>query len=116
MTKDVTDPWPKHTPEIFEVLKQCADDMTAISYGDLADRAGVHPRVVSRPLGYIRDEVCSRYKRPWLNAIAVNGKTRRPSEGMTASTGVEFDEERWWRGMVLQVYAYDWTDVELEDG
>lgn len=117
MAKDTTaqpKKMPKHTPAVFDVLKQCAADMTTISYGDLAEQVGTHHRVVLRPLGYIRDELCRPHGRPWLNMIAVNGKTKRPSEGATASTGVEIDGERWWRGMVLQVYAYDWSEVDLE--
>ena len=121
MTKDATDPrpkMPKHTPAVFEVLKQCARNMTTISYGVLGERIGVHHRPLRRPLGYIRDEVCRRYDRPWLQMIVVNGGTKRPSEGAIGSTGVEFNKEeqdRWWRGMVLQVYAYDWSSVELDD-
>ena len=123
MTNDATEPqpkMPKHTPAIFEVLKQCADDMTAISYGDLAERVGVHPRNVNRPLGYIRDVVCRPHGRPWLSVLAVNAKSRWPGNAWTNDDSVQIlkeeDGKRIWRGMVLQVYAYDWSGVEIEGG
>ncbi len=53
---------------------------------------------------------------PWLNALAVNTDTRRPGDSfLPPGVAVGADEERMWRGMVLQVYAYDWTNVDFDD-
>lgn len=109
---------PKYTPEILAELKRCADAMTTITYGDLAERVGAHQRNTNRPLGYIRDEICRRHGRPWLSVLAVNAKSRWPGNAWTQDDSIqvlkEEDGKRIWRGMVLQVYAYDWSGVEIE--
>lgn len=108
---------PKNTREVLAVLKRRAHDMRTIAYGDLAQEVGLPDgRSIRYPLGYIRDEICRAYDRPWLVAIAVSAETRRPS-GSFLPEGVDLagDDQRWWRGMVLQVYAYDWSGVTLDD-
>ena len=108
---------PKNTAEVLDVLKRCARDMRTIAYGDLAQEVGLPDgRSIGRPLGYIRDEICRAHDRPWLIAIAVSGKTMRPS-GSFLPEGVDLadNDEHWWRGMVTQVYAYDWSGVTLEE-
>ena len=107
---------PAKTAEVLEVLKQCAQDMRTITYGEIAEQCGLARPGTGRPLGHIRDEVCRAHNRPWLVALAVNGRTRRPS-GSFLPEGVDLsdDDEHWWRGMVTQVYAYDWSGVTLDD-
>ena len=108
---------PKHAREVFEYLKKCARQMRTVSYGGIATVVGSHPIAMRFPLGYIRDNICREHGLPWLNAIAVNADTWYP--------GVNFlpkdvnmpgeDEELMWRGMVLQVFAYDWSCVEFDE-
>ena len=109
---------PKYTPEVLAELKRCAYEMTTITYGDLAEQVGAHQRNMNRPLGYIRDEICRRHGLPWLSVLAVNARSRWPGNAWTQDDGVkirkEEDGKRIWRGMVLQVYAYDWSGVEIE--
>ena len=109
---------PPKTPAIFKRLKQCASDLTTISYGDLVDGTGILPIAVGKHLEYIRDEVCRKHGWPWLSVLAVSTDTRRPGEGWLPPEGIkiadERDRERLWRGMVLQVYGYDWSGVEIE--
>ena len=109
---------PMYTREVFKVLKQCAADMTTISYGDLAEQVGIHHLKINLPLGYIRDKVCRKHGLPWLSVLAVNADRRRPGDGWLPPKGIEIaeqqDRERLWRGMVLQVYGYDWSKVEIE--
>lgn len=68
----------------------------------------------------IRDEVCRARKLPWLTAIAVSANSRLPSGGFFpddagVSANLESDDFKiWWRGMVLQVFATDWSAVELQ--
>ena len=107
---------PAKTDRVLATLKQCAKDMRTITYQELADATGLFPPGVNRPLGYIRDEVCRKHQRPWLNAIAVSKQTMRPSGGF-APEGIQLDPENdhWSRGMVTQVYAYDWSEIEIEE-
>ena len=108
---------PKNTDEVLNVLKRCARNMHTITYGDLAQEVGLpDARSIRYPLGYIRDEICRAHNRPWLVALAVNAQTKRPSDSFLPE-GVDLsdDNEHWWRGMVTQVYAYDWSGVTLGD-
>lgn len=107
---------PAKAREVFEFLKDCASQMRTVTYGEIAEEVGLAKPGVGRPLGFIRDEVCRRRGLPWLNAIAVNAETGRPGEGFLP---LDFavtrdDEELLWRGIVLQVFAYDWTSVSFE--
>ena len=106
---------PARTPEVFDYLKQCASDMRTVNYGEVADEVGLMAPGLGDQLSYIRDE-CRDAQMPWLNAIVVNKETWRPSEGfmpddMEIADGDDF--ELFWRGMVLQVFATDWSDVNL---
>jgi alkylated DNA nucleotide flippase Atl1 len=107
---------PAKTREVFEYLKECAEQMRTITYGEIANEVGLAKPGVGRPLGYIRDEICRRRGLPWLNAIAVNLRTSRPGDGFIPEdiTLHSDDEEILWRGIVLQVFAYDWLPLCLK--
>lgn len=108
---------PAKTPEVFDLLKRCASEMRTIAYSEIAEQVGLANVGVGTPLGYIRDHVCRERRLPWLNAIAVNATTRRPSDGfLPIGVTIAADtEERLWRGMVLQVFAFDWSKVRLDE-
>ena len=107
---------PVKTREVFEFLKVCADEMRTVTYGDVAKACGLAPVGTGYQLGYIRDEICRKRGLPWLSAIAVNTDTRRPAESfMPEGVRMGRDEDRLWRGMVLQVFAYDWSSVPFEE-
>lgn len=108
---------PAKTKDVFEYLRDCAWQMRTVTYKELAEAIGLAKPGIGRPLGYIRDEVCRRHGRPWLNAIAVNTETSRPGEGFLPEN-VQLnsnDEESLWRGIVLQVFAYDWGTVDFDE-
>ena len=107
---------PAKTADVFEYLKQCADDMRTVEYAELAQETGLAPTGIGRPLGYIRDEICIPRGLPWLNMIAVSKATGRPGDSFLPD-GVDLgeSEERLWRGMVLQVFSYDWDLVPFSD-
>ena len=105
---------PAKTQEVFEYLKKCASEMRTVTYGEIAEVTGLAPQGTARPLGFIRDQVCRERGLPWLNAIAVNATTRRPGDSfLPAGIAVGRDEERMWRGMVLQVFVFDWEQIKL---
>lgn len=108
---------PAKTEEVFEYLKDCVFQMRTVTYGEIAQAVGLAKPGVGRPLGYIRDEICRRRGLPWLNSIAVNAHTDRPGIGFLPQdiTMGQADEELLWRGMVLQVFAFDWSSVSLNE-
>ena len=108
---------PAKTAEVLELLKHCAADMRTITYGEIAEQCGLAAPGVGNPVGYIRDEVCRAQGRPWLSVLAVSTKNMRPSGSFLpdAMTVPDDETEVWWRGMVMQVHAYDWSGVTLDE-
>ena len=105
---------PAKTEEVFNCLKQCAKDMRTISYGELAETAGLAPAGIGYQLGYIRDEICRRRGLPWLNFVAVRKDTWRPGDSfLPLGVALGNEEEYLWRGMVLQVFSFDWSAVSF---
>jgi hypothetical protein len=106
---------PARTQEIFELLKQCASEMRTVTYGELAEVTGLARRGTGKPLVWIRDEICRARGLPWLNAIVVNKATRRPGDNfLPANTKLAQDDlEQLWRGMVVQVYCFDWAKIDF---
>ena len=107
---------PKNTEAVLKLLKQCARDMRTVTYGDIAEQCGGTAVGAGYPIGYIRDEICRKNGLPWLSVIAVSGSDMRPG-GNYLPEDVHIPEElqeHWWRGMVSQVYAHDWSGVEIE--
>ncbi len=107
---------PARTREVFDYLRQCAREMRTADYGEIAQAVGLANQGVPRPLDHIRDVVCRPHGRPWLPAIAVSRGTQLPGDrflpdGMVIPDRNDF--RVWWRAMVLQVFAYNWDDVEL---
>ena len=111
---------PANTPRVLEFLKLCARDMRTVTYGEVAAHVGLTftPAIIPC-LNHIRDQICRPRGLPWLPAIAVAVANRRPSEGWLPSDDARIPDgefpELWWRGMVLQVFAADWTGVNLEN-
>ena len=103
--------------ETFEVLKEHAKYMTTITYKELGARVGL-PAVGTRyPLRFIRDSICRPLGIPWLNALAVQKNSWLPGDSFIPDGVIgegAMHEMLWWRGMVLQVYAFPWDDFDPE--
>ncbi len=111
-------PWetvPAKTDDVFHRLASAARDMRIVRYIELASDVGLAAVGIGQPLGYIRDEVCRARGLPWLTAIAV-AKDGLPSGGFLpgdSSISLNPDDFKvWWKAMVLQVFATDWSTVE----
>jgi hypothetical protein len=117
---------PPGTRQVFEHLTICAYRMHTDNYENICREVAtrtrnavvIPPVGVGKQLGHIRDQ-CIQHRVPWINALAV-GVNRgtanewRPSDGfLPASTSWEPSCEHLWRGMVLQVFGYDWTQIGL---
>jgi hypothetical protein len=78
----------------------------------------IPPIAIGRQLGHIRSE-CIAHEVPWINALAVGvnrgtAQEWRPSDGfLPASTSWEPSFEHLWRGMVLQVFSFDWSQIAV---
>ena len=109
---------PAKTDDVFRHLASAARDMRLVTYGELAREVGLANLGTGKPLGYIRDEVCRARGLPWLNAIAV-AKDGLPGEaffpddsGLSLNPENRDDFKVWWKAMVLQVFATDWSTVD----
>lgn len=108
---------PKNTNAVLNLLKQCALGMRTVTYGEIAEQCGGTAVGAGYPIGYIRDEICRKHGRPWLSVIAVSADGMRPG-GNYLPEDVQIPkelQEHWWRGMVSQVYAYDWSEIEIDE-
>jgi hypothetical protein len=103
-----------HTEAVFNCLKQCAAQMRTVTYGELATASGLAKESLGQALSSIRVG-CRARDLPWLNALAVNARTRQPGSGYLPAElrATEVERERHWRAMVLRVYAFDWQEVTL---
>ena len=109
---------PKNTQAVYNRLVRLAGQMRVETYGEIAHAIGeaegreIAPVSLSRPLGFIRDEICRQRGLPWLNALAVSADDWQPGDSFLPP-GVAFgdDEKVLWRGTVLSVFAYPWDTV-----
>ena len=112
---------PPGTEIVFERLKAAAAAPRLVTYGELADAAGVLPRVIGRRLDDIHTRLCQKTPGlPWLVVIAVSKSSGLPRENLLARRGKnislnlrDLNERAWWRAMVLHVFATDWSRIEL---
>lgn len=117
----IWDDAPKNSQAVFEHLKELAVRMRVETYGEIAEAVGaqegrtIAPVSLNRPLGFIRDQICRPRGLPWINALAVSGKTHLPGDSFLPE-GVAFgeDERVLWRGAVLAVFGYPWENVTVE--
>lgn len=107
---------PKKTKEVFAYVKNCAMRMRTVTYGEIAQALKMGKgQAVRYALRYIRDEICEPRHLPWLNAIVVNSGTWYPGDSFLPGK-VCFDDSNkhlLWRGVVLQVFAFNWEPIEL---
>ena len=105
------------TPEVFNYLKECASKMRVVTYGEVEAAVGEHALSLGpRHLDYIQDEICRPRGLPFISAIVVNSRTWKPGTGFMPDgvTINEHDLDLFWRGVVLQVFATDWSKVEID--
>ena len=108
---------PTKTLEVFDYLKRCASEMRTAPHGEIGDAVGLPAQFLNQRLDYIRDEVCIPQGLPWLSALGVDAETRLPSAGWLPDGIAVSDDHlpRFWRSIVLQVFAVDWSEVKIEN-
>lgn len=87
--------------EAWEIITSQAKRMQPITYGQLAAKMNIHPRVCRFFLGLIQD-YCMNAGLPPLQSLVINKQTGVPGEGYHATT----------RSIISQahekVFALDW--------
>ena len=109
------------TKAIFGELKAAATQSRLRTYDELADEAGgINPRSIGAHLTVIHARLRDRSARlPWLVALAVDAETRLPpcngvfrGEGLILKVS-DPSHKAWWESVVTDVFAADWSQVEL---
>ena len=114
-------PSPAQTDSVLRALKDAAEDMRTITHAELTSVAELALPDIGPQLRYIRDRHCIDHGRPWPTMVALDRGQRIqwptfPSVSARRSPARadrSVDEQRW-RGIVMQVYAFDWSDVDLD--
>ena len=108
---------PAKTPDVFDFLKRCAGQMRTVTYDEIGGEVGLTATTVCPCIDYIRDEICRPRELPWLTTLAVSTETHFPCDGwLPDGTAVRGDHHHtFWHGMVLQVFAIDWSKVEIQN-
>ena len=91
-----------------------------MTHGEVARECGGAAVGVGRIIGdCIRDCICKPRGLPYLSVIVVNKDVQYPDDGyygMPELNGLDEQfQEQVWRGMVLRVFAYDWSHVEFDE-
>lgn len=108
---------PVKTSAVFTYVKKCALEQRTVTYGEVGGAVGLMPFAMDAQLDYIRDVLCSPRKLPCLSAIVVRKDTRIPGEGFMLD-GMTIHSKGfrpWWCGVVQEVFATDWSAVNLEN-
>lgn len=101
----------KKTEELFEFLCDCAWEMRTVTEGEASKEIGLGLQRLGPQLGEIRDVICLPRGAPWLSALVVDHRTRRPDSFFPEGFEHRGDLESFWRNMVTQVYDYDWITL-----
>jgi len=99
-------------------LVACAKNRQTITYGDLGKMISVHQRALSRPLAYIRDDICRARGMPLITCIVVRKGVQIPGESWFAAGGQDFlpsEEMRVWAEECRKVFDYEGWDDLLQD-
>lgn len=88
----------------WPILIDFANRSTIMTYGELANKMGIHPRVCKYFLGLIQDH-CIENRLPPLQSIVVDKKTGAPGKGYYATpTNNILNVHR-------SVFAFDWSKI-----
>jgi len=93
--------------EVFEYLKKVASEKRTATYKEIGLAVDLWHRALSHPLYFIWRK-CNDHNFPELNAIAVNGKTKRPGSNCPELAGK-------WEDVRDDVFAFPWNTISFED-
>jgi len=90
----------------WSILTACARNRQSITYGQLAERMGIHPRVCAFFLGLI-ESYCLEYSLPPLQSLVINKRTGLPGEGYGATPRGQHQIEK----AHNRVFNYSWNKI-----
>jgi hypothetical protein len=102
---------------ILPHLVQCAKSGSTITYGELGAKIDVHHRVLTLPLGYLRDDICIPRDLPLITALVVNTKSRMPGGNWLPEGTGHLSPDEYHREFVKyrdKAFACDAWDALLE--
>jgi putative restriction endonuclease len=89
----------------WNILMQSASNRSSITYGQLANRLGIHHRTIRFVLGLIQS-YCLEQKLPPLTILVINQATGFPGPGFIAWDIDNLEQGR------QQVFNYSWVSLE----
>jgi hypothetical protein len=103
---------------LLPYMVQAAKTLKTPTYRELADKIGVHHRVMNRILGYIRDDICIQRGLPLISCIVVSQANGLPGndwlpQGTTNLSDEEYTSE--FEKFRDQVFAYEGWDSLLKE-
>ena len=100
------------TPDVFNYLRDCAYKMCTVTYSEVGTQVGLAARGTAKPLYQIRD-LCLECGLPPLTALVVSKRNGLPGIGLKPDQTQVTPAE--WREMTSQVFAFDWSSVNLRN-
>lgn len=103
---------------LLPYLVHAAKTRKTPTYGELADKIGIHHRVMSKVLAYIRDDICIQRGLSLITCIVVNQGTGLPGESWLPQGTSHLIGEEYQREYVKyrdQVLAYKGWDALLKE-
>jgi len=103
---------------LLPYLVHAAKTLKTPTYRELADKIGIHHRVMSKVLGYIRDDICIPRGLPLITCIVINQGTGLPGDewlpqGTSHLTSEEYRQE--FERFRDKVFAYKGWDSLLKE-
>lgn len=103
---------------LLPYLVQAAKTLKTPTYKELADKIGVHHRVMNRILGYIRDDICIQRGLPLITCIVVGQATGLPGDDWLPQGTAHLNPEEYkleFERFRDQVFAYKGWDALLKE-
>jgi hypothetical protein len=103
---------------LLPYLVQAAKTMKTPTYGELANKIGIHHRVMNRILGYIRDDICIQRGLPLISCIVVSQANGLPGDDWLPQGTSHLNSEEYkleFERFRDQVFAYNGWDSLLKE-
>lgn len=103
LTEEYRDNYQKTARKAWAVLAQVASTHQQITYGEIAEKIGLHHRAVEKALALIQSH-CFAERLPPLSILAVSKRNGRPGAGFTSEDDINKGRE--------SVYKFVWEKLE----
>ncbi len=97
-------------------LVECANSGRRTNYQEMTEAVRMETRMFSRPLAFIRDEICTRHNLPPLTVLVEHKGKAAPANSFAPSKLAEMSAEEYRKfeeAMIAKVFAYEKWDMAL---